>query len=331
MALSEQIETGDEPRESLLRSFPGMEPPRPAHAGLLTAPDGRRLRYAHFPALGRPLTGTVVIITGRNECIEKYYETMSDLSERGLGSAIMDLRGQGASERLIRDARRGHIDSFQHYVADLDHFFDEVVLPDCRGPYYLLAHSTGALVALLAAPGLVNRVRRMVLCAPLLEIMGLPFSMRATRNIAATLYNLGLGASYFGMGRRSAGPEPFATNKLTSDARRYERNVELYRRHPELGLGGPTIAWLHAACRAIDVVTDPDFMARIQIPSLIIAAGADEVVSTRAIEDFAGRLRTGSLLTIDGARHELPQEADIYREQFLAAFNAFVPGDGAPF
>ena len=45
---------------------------------------------------------------------------------------------------------RGHVDSFYDYAADLDQFFEEVVLPDCRGPYYILAHSTGSLVALLA-------------------------------------------------------------------------------------------------------------------------------------------------------------------------------------
>ena len=44
------------------------------------------------------------------------------------------------------------------------------------------------------------------------------------------------------------------------------------------------------------------------------------------IEDLARRLRNGSLLTIDGARHEILQEADIFREQFFAAFDAFVPG-----
>jgi lysophospholipase len=38
-------------------------------------------------------------------------------------------------------------------------------------------------------------------------------------------------------------------------------------------------------------------------------------------------LRLSSLLTIDGARHEILQEADFYREQFLAAFDAFVPGN----
>lgn len=320
------MQAGEAPAEMLLRSIPGMEPPPRARAGLLKAFDGRTLRYGLFPALGRPLEGTVIIFTGRNECIEKYYETARDLSAKGLGTAVMDLRGQGGSERMLRDPQRGYVNSFSEYVRDFETFFEEVVLPDCRPPYYVLAHSTGALIALLAAPAMVNRIRRMVLGAPLLEIIGLPFSMNATRNIAATLYNLGMGSRYFGKGRRPPEPEPFATNKLTTDARRYARNVELYRQHPDLALGGPTIAWLHAVCRAVDIVTDPDFMARVQIPVLFIAAGADEVVSTRAVEEYAIRLRAGSLLTIDGARHELLQEADVYREQFLAAFHAFVPG-----
>ena len=55
-------------------------------------------------------------------------------------------------------------------------------------------------------------------------------------------------------------------------------------------------------------------------------AGADEVVSTPVIEKFARGLRSGAVVTIDGARHELLQEADIDREQLLAAFDAFVPG-----
>jgi lysophospholipase len=31
---------------------------------------------------------------------------------------------------------------------------------------------------------------------------------------------------------------------------------------------------------------------------------------------------------IDGAEHEILQEKDIYREQLLAAFDAFIPGTG---
>ncbi|TGT54009.1 alpha/beta hydrolase, partial [Mesorhizobium sp. M2E.F.Ca.ET.166.01.1.1] len=66
----------------------------------------------------------------------------------------------------------------------------------------------------------------------------------------------------------------------------------------------------------------------IQIPLLIVAAGADRVVSTRAGEAYGRQLRLGSLLMIDGAQHEILQEADLYREQFLAAFDAFIPGTG---
>ncbi len=50
------------------------------------------------------------------------------------------------------------------------------------------------------------------------------------------------------------------------------------------------------------------------------------MVSTRAVEAYARHMRLGSLLTIDGARHEILQEADLFREQFFAAFDAFVPG-----
>ena len=60
---------------------------------------------------------------------------------------------------------------------------------------------------------------------------------------------------------------------------------------------------------------------------MFVGAGNDEVVSTRAIADYARRLRGGAILTIAGARHEMLQEADIFREQLLAAFDAFVPGN----
>jgi lysophospholipase len=129
--------------------------------------------------------------------------------------------------------------------------------------------------------------------------------------------------------RRPRETRPFSTNPLTTDHARYARNVLLYEKYPELGLGGPTVAWVRAACIASDTIQDADFIARLQIPMLIIAAGADAVVSTPAIEQFVRRLKSASLLTIDGARHEILQEADIYREQFFAAFDAFVPGSDA--
>lgn len=307
---------------------PGNPVPENAVVDRLVMRDGFGLRYARFAATGRPLKGTVVILTGRNECIEKYFETIRDLSQRGFGSAIFDLRGQGGSDRLLRDPFRGHIDRFEDYAQDIEPFFEQVVLPDCRGPFYMLAHSTGALVALLAADRLVNRVRRMVLCAPLLAMSGLPFSQQNARRIANALTAVGLGSVYVGGGPPQAEAVPFAANKLTTDFGRYTRNTEIVRRNPQLGLGGPTAAWMRAAFMAMEKVHDPDFRARLAVPMLLVAAGNDEVVSSQAIELYGRNLRCGSMITIDGARHEILQEADIYREQLLAAFDAFVPGSG---
>lgn len=309
----------------ILYEIPGNAIPPLARAGYLKARDGRSIRYACFGATGRPVRGTVLLMSGRNETIEKYFETIADLQRAGFGVAILDWRGQGRSDRLLRDPQRGHVRSFHDYTDDVDQFFSEVVLPDCRGPFHVLAHSTGALVALLAAPSMVNRVGRMVLCAPFLEVKGFPLSMRATRRVATALGWCGLGSAYVSGGpRRNV---PFPLNNVTTDIVRYSRNLLLGDTHPELGMGGPTVAWIRAAAEAVERVRAPGFVARIQIPVLFIAAGADEVVSTRAIEDYALRLRSGALLTIDGARHEILQEADRYREQFLAAFLGFMPQD----
>ncbi|RST84843.1 alpha/beta hydrolase [Aquibium carbonis] len=315
------------PGAGILVATAGNDVPARARADyLVSRKGGKRLRYALFPAGGRPRRGTVVILQGRNECIEKYYETIGDLSRRGLGVAIMDWRGQGGSDRLIRDREKGFVRSYDDYVADLDQFFEEIILPDCVGPFYVLGHSMGGLIALLAAPRLVNRVRRMVLSTPLLAFERQPLSMPALHRLSTLLCGVGLGSTYLGGGPRARKPTLFAGNTLTSDYARFTRNSAIYLRHPELALGGPTAAWIRASCAAAATVMDIDHRARIQVPTLIFAAGADEVVSNRAIEAFGSSLKSGSVLTIDGARHELLQEADFYREQFMAAFDAFVPG-----
>ncbi|MBZ9677521.1 alpha/beta fold hydrolase [Mesorhizobium sp. ES1-1] len=316
--------------EPLFHEVDGNPTPENATRGFFVTRDRRKIRYGLFGAVTRPIKGTVIVLSGRNECIEKYYETIRDLADRGFGVATFDWRGQGSSDRLIADRQRGYVRSFRDYAADLDQFFEEIVLPDCRGPYYILAHSAGATVALLASPSLVNRVRRMVLIAPFFTLPDLPVSISTVRRLCTLFCALGLGRLYAAWGPRPKVSAPFDTNKVTTDPGRYRRNTRIYEEHPQLALGGPTISWLRAAAKASEAVSDPDFMAGIQIPLLIIAPSTDQVVSTKAVEAYARRLRLGSLLMIDGARHEILQEADIYREQFLAAFDAFIPGSDDP-
>ena len=59
---------------------------------------------------------------------------------------------------------------------------------------------------------------------------------------------------------------------------------------------------------------------------MVIGCGRDRVVDLRACERFSSRLRAGRFIVIEGAEHEILIERDLFRDQFWAAFDAFIPG-----
>ena len=95
-----------------------------------------QLRYARWRPTARRSQGTVCLFQGRARAIEKYFETIGDLRRRGFAVATFDWRGQGGSERRLRNPRKGHVDSFAEYDRDLDAFMQQVALPDCPPPHY---------------------------------------------------------------------------------------------------------------------------------------------------------------------------------------------------
>ncbi|MGH6679015.1 MAG: serine aminopeptidase domain-containing protein, partial [Bradyrhizobium sp.] len=107
---------------------------------------------------------------------------------------------------------------------------------------------------------------------------------------------------------------------------RYQRTVAALNAVPDLGIGDPTIGWTNAAFRLMRQFEDADYARRTLTPILVMAAGADRLVDTSAIETFASRLKAGHCITLPHARHEILMESDIFRAQFWAAFDAFIPG-----
>ena len=308
-----------------LVSIPANPVPEDVVSGTLKTADGVSLRFARWaPPPGRK--GTVCLFQGRAEFIEKYFETVRDLRERGFAVATLDWRGQGMSQRALRNPRKGYVRDFSRYDIDLDTFVREVVLPDCPPPFFALAHSMGASVLLRAAHQGHRWFDRMVLLAPMIALPGMRRS-RLTRASVRTLRLMGLGGAYVPGGDASVMMQrPFLGNPLTSDPVRYARNLAVIEAEPALATGWPTVAWTDAAFRAMRQLSDPNFAARMRQPLLVIAAGQDQIVSTLAIDEFSVRLRTGSHLIVPGSRHEMLMEQDRFRMQVLAAFDAFVPG-----
>ena len=109
-------------------------------------PDQARLRGATFRT--ENARGTAVLLSGRSEFIEKYFEVVKELQARRFNVATMDWRGQGLSMRLLPEKEKGHIPDFGAFRSDLQCFIDTQVAPHFDGPYVLVTHSMGGAPSL---------------------------------------------------------------------------------------------------------------------------------------------------------------------------------------
>ena len=181
-------------------------------------------------------------------------------------------------------------------------------------------------VLLTAAEKGLTRYDRMVLTSPLIGLGDIGFKQSTAGRLARALCTLGFSQTYIpGGGETAFGTQPFRGNAVTSDRKRYQLTVETLEGCPELAIGAPTLGWLNAACKVMESFKDPEFRARLHIPILFVACLQDKVVSLPAIEDIAVSLPSSTLVRIPGAKHEILMERDIYREQFWASFDAFLP------
>ena len=312
-----------------LTSTPDNPAPEGAVEGEIIAADGVRLRAARWGAQSSA-RGTVATFGGRGEFLEKYFEIVAELLDREFCVVVMDWRGQGESERPLRNRRKGHVDDFSFFERDLEALRRQILEPHCPRPWFGLGHSMGAAVLLAADAAGRSPFDRLILTSPMIALRGINHRGPA-RFLIEALDALGLGGAFApGYGPKNLWSAPFQGNVVTGDPVRFARIARLAEAAPEKGLGGPTIGWAHAAFRALSRFDDPDFGRKGRTPTLIVASGSDHVTDTRAAERFALRMRLGHIVVIDGAEHEIMIERDPLREQFWAAFDAFIPGAPEP-
>lgn len=283
-----------------------------------------RLRVAHFRPVGTSI-GTLVLAHGRAEFIEKYADVIARYVRLGFVVVTFDWRGQGLSTRILRDEpRKGHIHDFDAYVRDMQVVIEKAVLPDCPLPLMGLAHSMGGLVALHVLARKQLWFDRMVLSVPLLRYNVPDFSHDTIVRGAKAASWFGFGQSFApGTGNTLAGSSPFKDNTLTSDARRYQTSADILADHPDLGLGGPTLGWLHQCAQGMNRSWDQKFLDRISTPCMFVQAGNDQIVCPNAIERMAAAVSTANLLRLPRSKHEPMFERDGIRELMFAAMDAF--------
>ena len=285
--------------------------------------DGIRIRVLlALPETHAP-RGTILFCPGRTEFIEKYWESVSDLTSRGFCVLMMDPRGQGLSDRVLPDKLRSYIDSFQTYADDLAEItaqFDSA-LPR---PHIAMGHSMGGTVVLHAILSGVLSPSAVICSAPMLGLFDLETTfMRWT---ISALSKLGLAQKNLPFQtQRNGMPVSFSANKLTTDKERYKIWASYFQSVPRLRVGQPTFGWISAALSSMAYVNRN--AENLRVPGLIVAAGADPIVDPSSIEEFAKNAEI-NYDVIPGALHELFLERDLYRTKFFIMIDEFLDEQG---
>ena len=306
--------------------FETPDNPAPLNATCQTivTSDRVKLRAMHALPAVRQEKGTVVLLNGRADYIERYFETTRELQARGFHVVAFDWRGQGASDRLIGDRLRGFVRRFSQFDEDLRAVMERLVLPSCPAPYYALGHSTGGHI-LLRNVFSKSWFRRAICTSPLLGFQYGAWPKSVAYMLAAAVTSLGLGRMY--LPGYAHGPlllRGFADNPLTTDERRWDRDKRTLEEHPKLGVGGPTFAWFFAALMSLEKLNREKRRAGPTCPVLVITAGRDGVVDTKATQEFAARVPGISQVMIPNALHEILIERNEIRAEFWAAFDSYI-------
>ena len=286
------------------------------------------IRVGKAPAQGEA-KAAMIIVTGYRESIEKYFEVINEMTERGVSVWIMDWYGQGGSTRFDKkDPLKMDSFDFDNHVTTLDVFVKKVKKELSEGekkPLILMAHSMGGNIATRYLHDYKNVFDAAVLTAPMFGL-GMNFMMKkvskALIEFAKTTGNL---SSYVpGEKKSKKSTDMYEGNELTSDKARHDAIRKIYVENPEIDMGGLTYRWLNETFKSIKVVNQPNYLEEIETPILMQISGRDTVLDVDAQKAAAKRLPNCTQRYVAGTKHEIWYERDGFRVLMLDAFDKFL-------
>ena len=290
------------------------EGPATAKAVWLTTSDGVKVRAGIWPAPDSA-KGTVFLLPGRTEYIEKYGRAAFDLAQRGYGMVSIDWRGQGLSARALTDPMAGHVGDFAEYQRDLESVIAMAGMMDLPRPWHLMAHSMGGCIALRHLMT-THQFQSAAFSAPMWGILMATWM----RPFAVALSTA---SRWFSFDNRYApGTKPrtyvleqgFAGNTLTSDPQMWDYMRRQAMAHPELTLGGPSLGWLKAA---LGECTDLAQRASPDLPVITALGTAEKIVDVAPVHARMNAWPKGKLSLYSGAEHEVLMERPATRTRFF--------------
>lgn len=289
-------------------------------------PDGTRLRLGRWEARGRTYRGAVMLLQGRAEFIEKYYETINDFLDRGYSVLTFDWRGQGLSDRGLHGRVIDHLDNFTHRIDDLEYIRQRFYAGKLTGPHYAVSHSMGGHIMLRHMLRFPGAFQRYVALAPMIGIAPGPIPDRILRWVTRIAVKWGFGTRYMltQKAMRDVAEREIAGRRLTRDMARLHDTHQVLEANPELHLGGVSFGWMKAVFRSCDTLFEQAEAYTHKVPLLIFLAGDEQLVDNDKTKAFAKALPAQQVITIEEARHELFKETDDVRRDVFGKMIRFL-------
>ncbi|MCO4755337.1 MAG: alpha/beta fold hydrolase [Bacteriovoracaceae bacterium] len=280
--------------------------------------------------------GSVVISPGRTESSLKYEELSFDLIKEGFSPVfVINHRGQGLSDRLLKNRHKGHVSDFNHYYHDFNIFIEHVRKDRVtdKNNLFLLAHSMGGAIAtgFLQTYG-TDQFKGLILSSPMLGINlnGKSETRVLLETLVACKTPLGPECNDYAQdGDYVSEDDTFEGNNNTSSQERFESRKSRWMNMPELQLGGPTIRWVRESIKANIKMRKASKVQLISdLPILLLQAENDVTVSNSKQNQFCLTVnKVGgecSLQLIPNAKHEILMESDQLRNQGIDYIMDFI-------
>lgn len=255
--------------------------------------------------------GTVIVLQGAGDSLERYGNIFAGLSNRGFYVASFDWFGQGQSATCESSENKAGKYDLEKHTIDLDRFLHDVVYPDCPPPYHLLCYDMGCVIGLKAMDFINNQMDRILCVSPLLSPLGVSLDS-LWHKINYQLCSLGLKRMEFSQGADNTA-QKFDQCGKSIEIQSIKKS--LFNRR-----------WLSQYCKAIKILEQRLQNNDLRVPTLFLLTNHDKLSSENTAQQMCNNVRLVDYIKISGVDHDILCSSDRHLNQFWAVLDAFIPG-----
>lgn len=231
----------------------------------------------------------VLGVHGLAEYTGRYTHVADHFANEEIAFYALDHRGHGLSEGV-----RGHIDSFDDYLDDLDTFLEMVKEKEPGKKIFLLGHSLGGTISIAYALKHPEKIDGLILSSP-----GLKLATELDPELVKAITELS-----------KSNPTQELPNEIDPYTLSHDKEIcEKYDNDP---LVFKTITARFSTEFFTTMEKLIENAGKLKVPTLLLVAGDDKLVNPEGSKEFAERVKEKDfkMIIYDGFYHELFNEVE---------------------